>query len=72
MNVLTKDDFKDTNNSLDFAKHELNGLVALFGYQSNVIIYDNKKRAMCMCDCIIDIMNHTKVMIEKANINVRI
>lgn len=52
------------NNDLDFAMHNLNGLIALFGYKSNSMIYNNKTRALCMADCIIDIMTELKETIK--------
>ena len=52
------------NNDLDFAKHNMDGLIALFGYKSNSMIYNNKARALCMADCIIDIMTELKETIK--------
>lgn len=50
----------EVNNDLDFAKHNLNGLIALFGYGSNAMIWQNKTRAICMVDCIIELMKELK------------
>ena len=55
---------EEVNRDLDFAKHNLNGLVALFGYKSNSMIWNNKTRALCMADCIIEIMTELKKTIE--------
>ena len=54
----------EVNNDLDFAKHNMNGLIALFGYKSNSMIWNNKTRALCMADCIIDIMTQLKETIK--------
>ena len=51
----------EVNNDLDFARHNMNGLIALFGYKSNSMIWNNKTRALCMADCIIDIMTQCKL-----------
>ena len=55
---------QEVNNNLDFAKHNMNGLVALFGYENNSMIWNNKTRALCMVDCIIDIMTELKETIK--------
>ena len=52
--------FDDVNRDLDFAKHNLNGLTALFGYKNNSMIWCNKSRAISMADCIIEIMINLK------------
>lgn len=54
----------EVNNDLDFARHNMNGLIALFGYKSNAMIWNNKIRALCMADCIIDIMTQLKETIK--------
>ena len=54
----------EVNNDLDFARHNMNGLIALFGYKSNSMIWNNKTRALCMADCIIDIMTQLKEAIK--------
>ena len=51
---------EEVNNNLDFARHNLNGLIALFGYKKNSMIQANKTRAICMADCVIAIMNELK------------
>ena len=56
--------FEEVNRSLDFARHNMNGLVALVGYKSNSMVYGNKTRALCMADCIIDIMTELKETIN--------
>lgn len=52
--------FEEVSKHLDFAKHNMNGLVALFGYKSNSMLFANKTRALSMVDCIIDIMTELK------------
>ena len=54
----------EINRDLDFAKYNMNGLVALFGYNSRVMIWDNKTRALCMADCVISIMTTLKEAIN--------
>ncbi len=61
---MKKEQIKEVSANLDFAKHNLNGLIALFGYEKNSMIYANKTRALCMADCIIDIMTDLKRIIE--------
>lgn len=57
---------KQNRMELDFAKHELNSLVALFNYdKAESMIKLNKARALCIIDCIISVMNDTKEYIEK-------
>ena len=55
---------EEVNRDLDFARHNMNGLIALFGYKSNSMIWNNKTRALCMADCIIDIMTELKGTIK--------
>lgn len=55
---------EEVNNNLDFARHNLNGLIALFGYKKNSMIHANKTRAICMADCVIDMMNELKEAIN--------
>lgn len=55
---------KEVENNLDFARHNMNGLIALFGYESNSMIWNNKTRALCMADCIIDVMTELKETIK--------
>ena len=55
---------EEVNRNLDFARHNMNGLIALFGYKSNSMIWENKTRALCMADCIIDIMTELKETIK--------
>lgn len=50
----------EVNNILDFASHNINGLIALFGHKSNSMIWGNKTRALCMADCVIDMMTEVK------------
>lgn len=61
---MKQDRIAEVNNNLDFARHNMNGLIALFGYKSNSMIWDNKTRALCMADCIIDIMTELKETIK--------
>lgn len=56
--------FEEVNRSLDFARHNMNGLVALFGYKSNSMLFGNRTRALSMADCIIDIMTELKETIN--------
>ena len=56
--------FEEVNRNLDFARHNLNGLIALFGYKSNSMIWNNKTRAICMAECIIDLMTDIKETIK--------
>ena len=49
--------FEEVNNMLDFARHNMNTLIALFGYKDNAMMYANKVRAICSAECIIDIMS---------------
>ena len=56
--------FEEVNRNLDFARHNLNGLIALFGYKSNSMIWNNKTRAICMAECIIDLMTEIKETIK--------
>lgn len=55
---------EEVNQNLDFARHNMNGLIALFRYKSNSMIWNNKTRALCMADCIIDIMTELKETIK--------
>ena len=55
---------EEVNRNLDFARHNMNGLIALFGYKSNSMIWNNKARALCMADCIIDMMTELKETIK--------
>jgi hypothetical protein len=55
---------EEVNRDLDFARHNMNGLIALFGYKSNSMIWNNKTRVLCMADCIIDIMTELKETIK--------
>lgn len=54
----------EANKKLDFASYNMNTLVALFGYNDNAMIWYNKERALCMVDCIIDIMTELKEIIK--------
>lgn len=56
--------FEEVNRDLDFARHNLNGLIALFGYKSNSMVWNNKIRALCMADCVIDLMTELKETIK--------
>jgi hypothetical protein len=56
--------FEEVNRSLDFARHNLNGLIALFGYKSNSMVWNNKTRALCMADCVIELMTELKETIK--------
>lgn len=55
--------FEEANRSLDLARHNLNGLIVLFGYKSNSMIWNNKTRALCMADCVIELMMELKEII---------
>lgn len=55
---------EDVNRDLDFAKHNLNTLIALFGYKQNSMIHLNKTRALATADCIISIMTELKNTLE--------
>ena len=61
---MKQDRIEEVNRNLDFARHNMNGLIALFGYKSNGMIWNNKARALCMADCIIDIMTELKETIK--------
>lgn len=61
---MKQDKINEVNTNLDFAKHNMNGLIALFGYKSSSMIRNNKTRALCMIDCVIDIMNELKETIK--------
>lgn len=61
---MKQDRIEEVNRNLDFARHNMNGLIALFGYKSNGMIWNNKTRALCMADCIIDIMTELKEIIK--------
>jgi hypothetical protein len=56
--------FEEVNRDLDFARHNLNGLIALFGYKSNSMVWNNKTRALCMADCVIELMTELKETIK--------
>lgn len=57
---------KQARMELDFAKHELDSLVALFNYdKAESMIKLNKTRALCIIDCIAAVLNDTKEYIEK-------
>ena len=49
--------FEAVNNTLDFARHNMNTLIALFGYKDNAMMCANKTRAICSAECIISIMS---------------
>jgi len=51
---------EEINRELDFARHNLNCLIALFGYKRNSMVWLNRSRAISCIDCIIDIMNGLK------------
>lgn len=61
---MKQDKIEEVNRNLDFVKHNMNGLIALFGYKSNSMIWNNKTRALCMADCIIDIITEIKETIK--------
>ena len=61
---MKQNEIDKINRDLDFAKHNMNGLVALFGYNSSRMIWDNETRALSMADCIIDIMTKLKKVIN--------
>lgn len=42
----------------------MNGLIALFGYNDNSMIWYNKERALCMADCVIEVMTELKEAIK--------
>jgi hypothetical protein len=56
--------FEEVNRDLDFARHNLNGLIVLFGYKSNSMVWNNKTRALCMADCVIELMTELKETIK--------
>lgn len=64
VDVNRQNAFEVTNANLDFARHDLNGLIALFEYKNHSMIWQNKTRALCMADCIIDIMTELKETIK--------
>lgn len=61
---MTQKRFEEVNNDLDFARHNLNELIALFGYKSNSMVCNNKTRALCAADCVIDLMRMVKEVIK--------
>ena len=61
---MRSDRIADVSKDLDFAKHNLNGLIALFGYNSNHMIYSNKAVSLSMVDCIINTMTELKATIQ--------
>ena len=61
---MKQERIEEVNRSLDFARHNMNGLIALFGYKSNGMIWENKTSALCMADCIINIMTELKETIK--------
>ena len=39
---MRQDRIEEVNRNLDFAKYNMDGLIALFGYTSNSMIWNNK------------------------------
>ena len=56
--------FEEENRKLDFAKYHFDGLVALFNYKSNSMLYSNKERALCMADAVIETLQELKETIK--------
>lgn len=54
----------EINKSLDFASYNMNGLIALFGYNDSSMIWYNQERALCMADCVIETMTELKEAIK--------
>lgn len=61
---MRSDRIAEVSNDLDFTKHNLDGLIALFGYKSNHMIHSNKAVALSMVDCIINTMTELKMTIQ--------
>lgn len=61
---MKQDRIKEINTNLDFAKHNLDTLIALFGYKNSYMIAANKTRALACADCIIEIMTELKGAIK--------
>ena len=55
---------EEVNRNLNFARHNMNCLITLFEYKNNSMIWNNKVRALCMADCIIDMMTELKEAIK--------
>lgn len=61
---MKQNQIADVKINLTISKHSLEGLTTLFDSKSNYIIHHNKKRALAMADCIIDLMTEVKRAIE--------
>lgn len=59
--------FEEENRKLEFAKYHFDGLVALLGYKSNSMLWNNKQRALCMADAVIDTLTELKETIKNDN-----
>ena len=56
--------FEEEIRKLKFAKHDLDGLVALFSYRDNNMLQLNKVRALCMADVVIETRQEFKEIIK--------
>ena len=56
--------FEEENRKLEFAKYHFDGLIALFGYKSNSMLWNNKQRALCMADAVIETLTELKETIK--------
>lgn len=56
--------FEEENRKLNFAKYHFDGLVALFGYKDNAMLYNNKERTLCMADAVIETLQELKETIK--------
>lgn len=57
---MKKEKFTELERDLDFAKYNFDGLIALIGYRSNSMMFNNKNRAIAMADTVISAMNNLK------------
>lgn len=57
---VKKEKFSELERDLDFAKYNFDGLIALIGYRSNSMMFNNKNRAIAMADTVISAMNNLK------------
>ena len=57
---MKKEKFSELERDLDFAKYNFDGLIALIGYRSNSMMFNNKNRAIAMADTVISAMNNLK------------
>lgn len=57
---------EQSKRELDYARHQLNSLIALFSYdKADAMIKMNRTRALSSIDCIIEVMQDAKEYIEK-------